>query len=53
MEISKMGIDSKYLIYVSNYQPELLPRPVPKMEKSETLEELPIITVECGLWSTV
>ena len=48
-----MGIDSKYVIYVSDYQPELLPRPVPKMEKSETLEELPIITVVCGIWSTV
>lgn len=48
-----MGIESKYLIYVSDYQPELLPRPVPKMEKSETLEELGIITVECELWSTV
>lgn len=40
-------MDTKYLIHVADYQPELLPRPTPKWEKSETLEELPIITVLC------
>ena len=48
-----MEIKSEYLIHVSDYQPELLSRPVPKMGKSETLEELGIIIVECGVWNTV
>ena len=41
-------INEKYIIQVSDYQPELLPRPTPKIGvKSETLEELGIITYEC------
>ena len=49
-------MDTKYLIKVSDYQPELLPRPVPKnnlLEKSETLDELQIIVYGCELWSIV
>ncbi|WP_405287648.1 hypothetical protein [Methanobrevibacter sp.] len=47
-------MDTRYLIHVSDYQPELLPRPVPKVfEKSETLDELPIILYGCELWSIV
>lgn len=40
-------MDTRYLIHVADYQPELLPRPLPKWEKSETLDELPITTYEC------
>lgn len=41
-------INEKYIINVLDYQPEFLPRPTPKMgEKTETLEELGIITFEC------
>lgn len=47
-------MDTKYLINVSEYQPELLPRPAKKLGvKSETLDELPIIVVGCELWNTV
>lgn len=39
---------NKYLIHVVDFQQELLPRPTLKTEeKSEELDELPIITVEC------
>jgi len=39
-------MDTKYIKYVADYQPTLLSRPTPKMEKSETINELPIILVD-------
>ena len=48
-------INRRYIRYVGDYQPYLLSRPQRKsvdFEKSETLEELGIITVTVGLWSS-
>ena len=47
-------IDGKYLIRVIDYHRELLPKPQQKKDKnkSETLKELGIITVDTGLWSS-
>ena len=45
-------MNTAYLIHVVDYPPELLPRPTPKMEKSEELSELPIITMEVPIWNS-
>lgn len=46
--------NNKYIIKVSDFQPELLGKPSRRLFiKSESLEELPIITRVCELWSTV
>lgn len=45
-------IDLKYIRHVSDYMPELLPKPQLKMdetERAERLEELPIIKIRCNL----
>ena len=50
-------IDKKYLINVSDFHPELLPKPTPKIDllndKAETLDELEIITIECELFNII
>ena len=51
-----MLIDKNYIIYVKDYQQDLLPRPQQKQtdlleDKSETLKELGVVVVETGIWS--
>lgn len=47
-----MKINKAFIKYVKNYHPELLPRPSQKEDKTETLKELQIISIDTGLWSS-
>ena len=47
-------IDCKFIRYVSDYMPELLPYPTKRIDvlnvdRAETIDELPIIKVRCEL----
>lgn len=47
-----MMINKAFIRYVKDYHHELLPRPSRKEDKTETLKELQIISIDTGLWSS-
>ena len=49
---SELGIDKRYLIMMRDYHPELLAKPQRKIFKTDIDNDLSLITVDTGIWSS-